>query len=145
MVTDWHVPMCFLWSAFLKYYIGVVITTFKLKWYFEMVTEYPESYIEKSRTIVRFAFIWSVLYILCRTKDVILRQGKYFLIHLFLLLVTSIMPKITKMWTECVDIVTLKGLKKNYFRYNSEEKSAKFLILNMKRHKINTSFPVQVL
>ena len=57
MVTDWHVPMCFLWSAFLKYYIGVVTATFKLKWYFEMVTEYPESYIEKSRTIVRFALI----------------------------------------------------------------------------------------
>ena len=44
-----------------------------------------------------------------------------------------------------LDIATLNALPTSHFRYNSEEKSAKFLNPKMKLNKIDTSFPVQVL
>ena len=42
-------------------------------------------------------------------------------------------------------IVALKVLQTSCFRYNSEEKSAKFPVLEMKQKRTDVSFPVQVL
>ena len=53
------------------------------------------------------------------------------------------MNHVTICRAKCLDIVTLKLLPTSCFRYNSEEKSTKFLNPKMKLNKIDIHFPVR--
>ena len=57
----------------------------------------------------------------------------------------SNMSRVKIFRAKCLGIVTLKVLPTSCSRYNSENKSSKFLFQKVKLNRINTSVPVQVL